>query len=302
MHYSWHYSFMGSRIEELKKLLEQKYNIKTQDSLNFDGNGLFSIAFDVEETHPQFAEIIKMISQDTWDDGDLPIESNGVKLHFPVYSEEEYLTAKWLAVRSSFSKVIPENADHLCIKSCIFGKDKHGYLRARHKSEVGEYIIKSPVKWRRNHFASSSTGEQRLFCDDSARNILEQSHISGIEFRPVIRKSTKQPMEDIYQLVNTYTIPDHGIVGLDYTTEYVCPQCGMHMLCWSDDRFRFGIRAGSIPEGQDFCCTLPLFIGREPDKTYGAISLTLISQKMYRVLKDNMLDRSLWFEPIDIIE
>ena len=109
-------------------------------------------------------------------------------------------------------------------------------------------------------------------------------------------------MDDIHQLINTFTVPNGGIVGLDYTTDYVCPECGMEMLCWSDQRFKFGIRAGSIPEGLDFCRTLPLFLGVDPDKTYGAHALTLISQKMYRVLKDNMLDRSLWFEPVDIIE
>ena len=109
-------------------------------------------------------------------------------------------------------------------------------------------------------------------------------------------------MDDIHQLINTFTVPNGGIVGLDYTTDYVCSECGMNMLCWSDQRFKFGIRSGSIPEGLDFCRTLPLFLGSEPDKTYGAHALTLISQKMYRTLKDNMLDRSLWFEPVDIIE
>ena len=302
MHYRWHYGLMGTRTGELKDILEQNYHIKTYFSPLSNRSRSCQIVFDLEETHPQFEEIVNAIAQDTWDDSDYPAEGNGVRVYIPVYSEEEYLSSKWLTVRSSFSKVYVTNEDQLCHKACIFGKDKFGHLRGRHVFEAGGCVVKSPVKWGRTRFASSMTNESRLFCDDAARSILEQHQISGIEFLQVIKKSTKQPMDDIHQLINTFTVPNGGIVGLDYTTDYVCSECGMNMLCWSDQRFKFGIRSGSIPEGLDFCRTLPLFLGSEPDKTYGAHALTLISQKMYRTLKDNMLDRSLWFEPVDIIE
>lgn len=302
MHYIWHYGFMGSRIGELKEVLETKYKIETFSCYTPDKARLLQITFDVEETHPKFKEISEMIAQDTWDTSDYPIESNGVSVYIPVYSEEELTSAKWLTVRSSFSKVIVENEQDICQKACIFGEDSRGDPRARHIYECGECVVRSPLKWGRHFIASSITNEHRLFCNDSARTIFENNHISGIDFQAVVDLRTKLPMENAYHMANAFTVPNGSIVGLEYTEPYVCPTCGMDMLCWSDPRFKFGVRARSIPDEVDFCRTLPLFIGQSPDKTYGAHALTLVSQKMYRVLKQNMLDRSLWFEPVTVIE
>lgn len=301
MYYIWHFGFSGPRIGELKELLETSYTIPCDIIYDSDKTSLLSIGFDVEETHPKFDEIIKVISHGQWDTNDGSGNNLFPVVHYPVYSEDEYLSAKWLSVRSSFSKIMPVNESQLYSYHCVFGKDNHGVPRARHVEENGTYILKKPIRWNRNYFASSVTSEHILFCNDIARSILEHNQIKGVKFRQVIRKATGEPMDNLCQLINTYTVPNGIITGLTHTRDYVCPQCGMKMLSWNDDRFRFGIHDGIIPDELDFCRTMPLFIGFDPDKTYGAHSVTLISQRMYRVLRTNMLDRSLWFEPIDMV-
>lgn len=299
MHYIWHYSIAGKELQPLKDRLEKEYRIPCKAFYTPADNRLHTIFFDIEETHSRFHEILSFlpppnISSST-QEGFVIIQ------YYPVYSEEEYLSAKWLSVRSSFSKVIPENEDALTKLQCIYGQSEFGYSLYRHADEAGTYIVKSPVKWGRNHLASSVSSEYRLFCDDTARNILQQHCIKGIDFRPVIKKSSGKPIENLHQMENVFTVPDSGIVGLEYTSEAICDRCGMKMIHFHDPRYRYAIRADSIPAEVDFARTPPLFALCYSEELSAGYYRTLISQKLYRVLKENMLDRSLWFIPIDVV-
>lgn len=300
MYYIWHYGISDPRVSEFEDILFSNYAIQCKKVYSIDKDTVVFISFDVPEIHPQFEEIIHLISNRAWKDN---ATSPRPSVYFPVYSEEEYLSAKWLNVRSSFSKVLVENKREIIRQTCIFGEDRLGYTRGMHAEESGTCIVKSPIKWHRNHFASATNiSEYFLFCDDTVRSILLQKNVTGIDFRPVIRQSSMLPVDNIHQMSNLFTVPDCGIIGKEYTTEHVCKSCGMRMVNFHDPRFSYAILNGSIPDGLDYCRTPPLFLGYNIEKTYGAFSTTLISQRLYRIIKDNMLDRGLWFEPIDTIE
>lgn len=297
MHYIWHYNIMGVRALDLKQKLETSYGIHCEETYNIEKTTLVAIHFDIEETHPHFQKIVQFISASDWGERYNSEFNKNPTCYFPVYSDEEFLSAKWLAIRSSFSKVLLEALEGHHTPTCIFGKDKWGYDLGRHIINEGSYTLKSPIKWNRNHFASED--EHTLFCDDLARAVLEKNDISGIRFRPVKKSSTGLPMENIHHLTHTFTVPNGCIVGLRYTEEYVCPQCGMNMILKTDPRYRWALRAGSIPEELDYCRTLPMFTFAE--YKHSAHDYPLVSQKLYRLLKEYSLDRSLWFEPIDVV-
>lgn len=301
MHYQWHYVLYGSGIQKLKNYLEENYGV-SPSQIYYDAQGidLWSIILDIEETHPHFDEVTTVLANGLVNAG---WESNSqnvpILMHFPIYTEEELRSAQWLSMRSSFSKILAENNSELIKIDCIFGTDKWGNASGRHIRFNGVPAVKKPVKWRRNHFASLMGNENQLFCDNLTKRVLAENGICGIDYGPVIHKKTRQPIEDLQQMLSTYTVPNGAIVGLDWTDEYRCEYCGMQMISICDDRYKYGIRNGSIPEYIDFCRTLPLFT-HKPYLANGR-EVVLVSQKLYRVLKENMLDASLWFEPVAMI-
>ena len=294
MHYTWHYNIIGSNLYKLHTELLEYHNLSIEPFYRPGSDDLVAVVVDVEETHIHFQDIIALLGGS---------ENTGYTtvMHFPKYTEAEMLSAQWLSVRSSYSKVIPENEFEITNYYCSNGTDSAGNIHWQHKDESGMYVVKKGVKWGRQHFASSITGEQYLFCSDSARSILLENGIGAIEFCPVLHKSSQAPVDNLYQMISTYTIPDGAIVGVQYSQEVICSQCGMHMIQSKDDRCRYAIRNGMIPENIDYCTTLPLFLGQQEGSPCDAFRRVLISQKLYRVLKRKKIDRALWFEPIDVV-
>lgn len=300
MHYIWHYYIAGEAFENIPEKLKE-YNIPCEISRMASNPNIFAnVIFEIEETHPNFQEVLDFLPSKTDTSLYADVPENLVAIqHYPVYSNEELRSAKWLSVRSSFRKVDPCNWEQLQKPSCIVRTNRLGVPIGRHDGESGEYIIKGPIKWGTRHFASVVYGEHGLFCDDFAKEILQNNQVNGIDFRPVFKKSTGEPVENIFRLANTFTVPDGAMVGLEYTNDYECEHCGMKMIHMSDGRCRFGINVSRIPSDVDFCRTLPLFSPENPPVCAGA--LILISQKMYRVIMDNHLNRALWFEPIEVV-
>ena len=293
MHYCWHCNIRGSDLSDLYSRLSEYQGASISIFYTLDGERIWSMVVDIKETHADFPKVMELIT--TEPDKHLDV------LHFPEYTEKELTSALWMAVRSSFSKVIPENATSILIRDCALPLEYSDRPRWQHRSECGGYVVKKPIKWGKHGFASSITGEDYLFCSDLARNILENNGIKGIEFYTVLKQSSGKPMENLHQMTAFHKMRDSGIVGIRHTKDYFCPVCGMKMLISTDDRYQYAVKEDAIPSDVDFCRTLPLFLGQQRTSLCDATGRTLISQKMYRAIKENHLERSLWFTPIEVL-
>ena len=288
--------------DKLKTTLENEYNITCTVFTEFQTEKPKSFVFKVSDLHPKIEELNKLLPQkNLHEDFDKPIEPDTVivdVIPYEQYTIEELESAKWLLARNSTSKVIPFNCETIDRCECFVGLNKIGDPDGRHEVQNEPYVIRSPIKWGRSAFVSAMYHEERLFCNDSIRAILTAQQITGIEFDPVYKKATMKPMEDIYQLKYTHTVPDGAIVSFSGLKEYICEQCGMHMLLQSmEEKSSFALRHNFIDESIDLWETLPMFTSAKY-RTHAHKKL-IISQKFYRFLRENKFDRGFHFDPLE---
>ena len=130
---------------------------------------------------------------------------------------------------------------------------------------------------------------------------MEDNGIRGIVYSPAYKGATKNIIPDLHHLTPTFRVPGDALVGIDAFVDYTCPNCGMKMLKPTGGRFRYGVRAGSIPNDIDFCQTDAAITHNHDGETTNGRCYPLISQRMYRVIKENKMDASLTITPVEII-
>lgn len=298
---------------KLKDILENDYHIPCDIHTHAVTGEELAFIFWVSDLHPQIEELNRILPAETTAEESAAKEAHYAKTkewikgcvlvsHFAQYSEEERRSAKWLYARNVTAKVIPVNCETVDGHQCFVKLSKMGHPLGRHEIQNEPYVIRSPIKWGRSAFVSAEYHDERLFCSDRVRQILSANHITGIDFQPVLKKSTMQPMDDIHQLVFTHTIPDGVVVSISGMEDYVCDQCGMHMLRWSYEHNFYGLRDGVLDEDIDFWITQPMFLGAAPTDAVRAQQHLIISQKAYRFLIENKLDRGFDFTPLDTVD
>lgn len=306
MHYIRHYYHSGSRDPNFDKFLEECFNIPCEKRMHADNNTRFTYLFDVPENHPRFEELLPYLPIPTSCDKKIVYDENTelvLLTHYPQYSEQEYKDAQWLSVRSCFSKVFPENLRDVTKGTCTAYQTSKGYSAMRHTYLIGNYLVKKPVKWGKRFFAAGAyVSEYDLFCSQEARKIMELSGLNGVEYEPVRKKSTGEEFSDIYRLNVLNVLPDRAIIPISDMDTYICDQCGMRMLGYRDCRGQYGIQRDSVSNNLDFYITQPLFTANATAAfPVNGFSKLIVSQRFYRLVLENKMDRSLIFEPISIV-
>lgn len=300
MYYTRHYCIYNIKDILLLTRLENIFGISITALVRPNEKTPFGHVFDIPENHPHFNEIVKILPQESLNlYADVSDEQVSI-MYIPNYSEQEYLSAKWLSVRSSFMKVCAENSEDVNGFRCIYSTGK-AWSPGAHCVQNNHYVVKRSVNWGRNFIASSDIDELRLFCGDAAQNIFLKEDLSGIIYRPVIRKSTQLPIEDLYQLDTEHIVPDSSLIPVSHMHSCICPQCGMKMLrCDLDSygRSQYGLMPDSLDANFDLWKTCPALLGPGEGNPVNGDSEFIVSQKMYRVLKNNNMTRNLWFTPL----
>jgi hypothetical protein len=269
--------------------------------------------FDISEQYPRFQEIERILPPETTteqlDQQFQHYQETGEVIADCVtityqenYRKEELINAKWLTARNISGKVFPVNCETIDTYQCFVKYSKLGRPLGYHEIQNEPYILKAPIKWGRGAFVSAYSHEERLFCNDSVRSMLTAHGMVGLEFCPVMRKSTGQPMDGISQINPMHTVPDGAMVAISGMDEFVCDQCGMHMLKHTDGHGRFGLLDGILDETIDIWQTQPMFFGRSHTACHSASRRLVVSQRMYRFLTENKLDRGFVFSPLEMIE
>lgn len=226
------------------------------------------------------------------------LEADGVHaIATTIFTQQKLKEAEWLTVRSKWHNGYPQ-------PESAFSYREITYDAARLCKECGAGLVqkdcfrlaKAP-KWGTRHFFSLNWVYDELFVDDTARNILEGSGLTGFHFLPVKNRRGTEVFPGVHQLfTEVETKPDVVTGGRDMDKVYTCAVCsrtkyqptgiGMHAL-----------RRATLEAMPDICRTHEVW-----GSGHGADRLILISQRMYRLMTDNHLERSLVFEPIQLID
>ncbi|MBO5870528.1 MAG: hypothetical protein J6Q89_07260 [Clostridia bacterium] len=314
MYYIRHYIIENCKHHELKAVLEEKYNISCcVSTYPFSNTDNYKLIFDLPENHPDFEEILtiipNIISNEEYNRlleecirtrTIMSEEITQIVLYIPVYSDEELYNAEWVSVRCANSKIEDDfNGYEKYYSDCkIWAEKQNSFAWCHRRLKREPFHINHVPKWRNKSFMSYLYSEAVLFCSARVKNILEKSDFAGIEFLPVYKKSGNEPLDDIYQLKSKFEIPNETIAVESDMDVIVCENCGMKKLAYKQTRGRYGILKNSISKDIDFYETSPMFLASS-DEPFEAHHDLIISQRLYRFIKDNHMDTGLFFEVIE---
>ncbi len=213
-----------------------------------------------------------------------------------IFTKTELENAGWLRVRSKWRNGYPQPEN-------TFEYENITYTRANYCPECGfglqqiqPFRIKKEPKWGNRHFMMLNWVEDELFVSGLAKELLEQSELSGFSFAAVCDKKGNAQIPDIYQLVITGLLDaglDPNVPAIDAT--YICPSCGTKKY---------------HPTGIGMLAFQKSIFDNAPDivKTSEAFGWgnsvshdILVSNSMYRFIVKNHLDRGVVFEPITLL-
>ena len=244
------------------------------------------IIFDMYEDDPHWQVI-----------GPAAEQIDALCLSTTIFTKQELKDAAWLRVRSKWHNGYPQP------------ESAHGYREITYDAsqlcpECGAGLVqkdsfrltKAP-KWGTRHFFSLNWVSDVLFADDTARTMLEGSSLTGFRFLPAKNKRGTEVLPDVHQIfTETETKPGVVTGGRDIDEVYTCAVCG-RTKCHPTGIGMHVFRREALEGMPDICRT-----HEEWGWGKGADRLILISQRMYRLIVDNRLERSLVFEPIQLID
>lgn len=269
--------------KQLVKLLEDYQVPYSRSDGELRENGFDYLMYTISERHPQFALLSEQFHG-------LPQVSI---LESVRYSEQERLQAEWLTVRAITAKV------ELCREEETFACS--GYYqqgdKAHHRVLTGApFYLTGPLRHSRhqNFFCSDEATDHHIFCTERARQVLESAE-AEINFARVLYDSTGDPVADLYYLAFRKTLPAEAVVSDNCPEEYLCPCCGQRTFFPPIDPLK--VKGKDLAGCRNACKTAEIF----SSGGNFAYPLNLISQALYRLLKENMLLRGLEFAPVEIV-
>lgn len=244
------------------------------------------IVFDIFEDDPHWPTIQALLEAD----GDHAIATT-------IFTKQELKEAEWLRVRSKWHNGYPQPESAFSYREITYDPTHYCWECGAGLVQKDSFRLTKAPKWGTRHFFSLNWVFDELFVDDTARNILESSGLTGFRFLPAKNKRGTEELPGVHQLfAEAETKPGVVTGGRDIDDVYTCAACGRvkyHPTGIGMHQFRREAFDG-MP---DICRT-----HEDWGWAKGAERLILISQRMYRLIVDNHLDRSLVCEPIQLID
>lgn len=210
-----------------------------------------------------------------------------------LYTSEELNIAKWLVVRCKYKVGYPQpennyynityGRNELC-NECLYGLSQNDVF----------YINREP-KWKKErNFYQLNWIFDELFVSNEVIRIFDDNNIKGIQYLPVKKYKKNEIIDGVKQIKINHTLDKGLIENENIEISKICNRCG---------RKRYLVQKGAIisfnkeifNNNYDIVQTYEYF---------GEIltgKIILVSNKVYKVIKDNKLDKNLIFEPINLI-
>lgn len=213
------------------------------------------------------------------------------------FTKKELREAQWLSVRTTWRYGYPEPSDGCKYENITYTKECYCSNCGTGLTQIDSFRMKTIPKWGQRHFYAPFWIEDELFISETAKKLLENSDLTGITFLPVKNKKGTEELPGVWQL-SIPTILDEGLVEDDRFLKKVtlCPCCGKKKYC-QNGKAQAIYRNGIFEDAPDFVKSGDCF-GGMPKISAREI---IISQKAYRFLADNKLDKGLLFYPITLV-
>lgn len=272
------------RVDEAPELLKYVFDNKLKNDYK---EGDIAVSFDIYESSPHWVFISECVKK-----YNLRPQSQ------TIFSKTELANAQWLSMRSVWGNGYPQPESN-------FGYEKNiTYSDEKLCSECGDgavqidsFRIKKLPNWGNRHFMMLNWVFDEIFVDDIAKEILQKEGISGISFLGVKDKKGIEFFENTNQVVIEKRL-ERGIVteGISSIDDiYVCSKCGVpkyHPTGIGMLAFKKEIFDGA----PDVVKTAEIF-----GWGHAAPTEIIVSQKVYQTIVKNKLERSLVFQPIELV-
>ena len=248
------------------------------------------ICLDICEDHKKYNEFLQLIPEDAF---------NTKKYKF---SKKEIDEAEWLTMRCTNTRFEAQAWESTFEYSCChtrtdvsFGKI-YTHKMAYHGKQIAPYSFnKSNISWGKSAFCGTVTGGRAtIFCCDRAKDSIAAEGLTGLSFGPVLQHGKKNYLDDINQLVFDNIIPDEKIRMEGLIKIWHCPMCGKKK--YKIDALSRPVIKREALGGQDFYST-PENYAVFTDETRPH-AIFIVSQRAYRVLKENRMTGTLEFFPL----
>lgn len=215
------------------------------------------------------------------------------------YTDEELLAAEWMEMFCLNENYSPLPNDMPKFLSYMYDFEINCEVcRMRVKKQKNSFKFKKSFPFKKYH-ATRTQGSYEIFIDKIFKSLLEKSNLCGYEFIPVYDSSGKMIFDDVFQL----KVSNHLSFEMCLNDQYKkiqCQSCGKSYInrppINTPCRFTYKQNdfSGNIP---DIVLTKEL-IGAT---SIGADYSLIISNRMYRFLKENNLERDFNFNVIKLI-
>lgn len=213
------------------------------------------------------------------------------------FSPEELSEAKWLSVYSERRVGYPQPEKNFGYQEITYNSDSYCDHCGAGLIQQDDFRIKKAPSWGKYDFMELNWIGDELFVSDKAKQVLLENEIEGISFRTVKNSKGLENLAGISQLIIEEGLGSaliHFQEGIKQ--EEVCKKCGITKYTLSGEA-TLKYRRTAFPHGPDFVKSKEIFGSGQ----YAAKQV-LISQKAYRVLILNKLDKGLVFEPINLVD
>ena len=290
-----HYSAINARYRYMQNspLHSYYYELRNYglDARIVNGSML---SFDITDDSIHFSMVLRIVEQLK------QIEGTAVNvIYTKKYTEDELIHAEYISVESIYMGIRPLDQYRSSYFSLEHESDEYksvgatGERKKEHFVQVGPPTIKRKPAWQgARQFASDYfSGGQYLYCSSEVKRLIEETHLLGVVFGPVIDVKGQCPCDDVFQL-KPFLCDDFLIDGKYMLPPHYCKICGKRRHIMADGRGELLLNKSLLPPRIDFLQTPPV-VGADIGRP-----LCVISNRAYRILKKAQVTRGLVFQPL----
>lgn len=225
------------------------------------------------------------------------VENNNLLcLSETVFSKKELFEADWLLVRSRWRFGYPQPQGNYDYEEITYTRVDQCAFCGVGLKQVRPFQIQKSPRWKNNHFFELNWIGDELFVDSFAKNILQESGITGVSFDEVRDIKRDQPFRDVFQLYIPHVLKE----GLLSSTQAIAKTTKC-MNCGRNKYLRSGI--GMLEFEREIFEEAPDVV--KSFESFGdgfyACRKILVRKKFYHTIASKEIGKQLVFEPVKLV-
>ena len=213
------------------------------------------------------------------------------------FSKEELQEAQWMSVRSRWLYDYPQPSDDYAYEDITYMRSMICPECSVGRKQIAPIRMKKAPSWGHRHFFSVNWIFDELFVSDTVKSVFQHEGISGVSFWEVLNKSGSSRLEGVNQMYISHILPPAFVESNVYLKQItICPVCGTKKYCCNGCG-KHQYRGEVFQDIPDIVKTGDYFGGMPGFADHHI----LINQKTYQIIVRHKLEKSLIFEPIDLI-